>query len=232
MQTTYAGKYLAVVVILAFFGWTAVRSLGSRPAEIPKTGLFPQPAVDTTLAKSGKPEVVVFAGGCFWGVQAVFEHVKGVRSAISGYSGGRVKSPSYEVVSTGVTGHAESVQVSYDPSQITYGQLLMVYFSVAHDPTQLNRQGPDTGSQYRSAIFYWTEDQKRIAEAYISQLNSAAVYSRPLVTQVVPFQAFYPAEDYHQDYLRKNPHDPYIVANDLPKLARLQTEFPALYRPN
>jgi peptide-methionine (S)-S-oxide reductase len=173
----------------------------------------------------------VLAGGCFWGVQAVFEHLKGVTSVTSGYSGGHVKSPSYETVSLGVSGHAESVSITYDPSQITYGQLLMVYFSVAHDPTQWNRQGPDTGSQYRSAIFYAHEEQKRIAEAYIAQLNAAKVYSRPIVTKVEALQAFYPAEDYHQDYLKHNPDNPYIVFNDLPKLENLKKDFPALYRP-
>jgi peptide-methionine (S)-S-oxide reductase len=230
MQSPYLGKSLAIAVVVAFLGWTAIRSLGARPAETPNASLFPKPALDAALASSAKTEAAVFAGGCFWGVQAVFGHVKGVQSATSGYSGGRVKSPAYEVVSMGVTGHAESVQVKYDRSQITYGQLLMVYFSVAHDPTQLNRQGPDTGSQYRSAIFYSNDEQKRIAEAYIAQLNAAGVYSRPIVTQLAPFNAFYAAEDYHQDYLKKNPRNPYIVANDLPKLDRLQKEFPALYR--
>jgi peptide-methionine (S)-S-oxide reductase len=230
MQSPYVGKSLAIAVILTFFAWTAVRSLGARPAETPNAALFPKPAIDEPLAGTAKSETVVFAGGCFWGVQAVFEHVKGVKSATAGYSGGHTKSPAYKVVSMGVTGHAESVQVTYDPSQITFGQLLMVYFSVAHDPTQLNRQGPDTGSQYRSAIFYSNEEQKRITDAYISQLNSAAVYSRPIVTQVSAFEAFYPAEGYHQDYLKKNPRAPYIVFNDLPKLDRLQKEFPALYR--
>src|ERR1700692_1202555 len=209
MQRPYLGKILATAVIVIFFAWTAIRALG---------------------ASASRSESAVFAGGCFWGVQAVFEHVKGVKSATSGYSGGQVKSPSYEVVSMDVTGHAESVQVTYDPSQITYGQLLMIYFSVAHDPTQLNRQGPDTGTQYRSAIFYANDEQKHIADDYIAQLNSAAVYSRPIVTKVVQFEAFYPAEDYHQDYLKKNPGNPYIVFNDLPKLKRLQKEFPALYR--
>ena len=156
-----------MAVILAFFTWTAVRSLGARPAETPPAALFPKPAIDAPLAGATKSEFVVFAGGCFWGVQAVFEHVQGVKSATAGYSGGRTKSPTYEMVSMGVTGHAESVQVTYDPSQITFGQLLMVYFSVAHDPTQLNRQGPDTGSQYRSAVFYSNEVQKRIIGAYL-----------------------------------------------------------------
>ncbi|HEY2351816.1 MAG TPA: peptide-methionine (S)-S-oxide reductase MsrA [Candidatus Acidoferrum sp.] len=230
MKSPYIGKSLALAVIVAFFAWTAVRSLGARPAETPNAALFPKPAVDEALASSSKPETAVFAGGCFWGVQAVFEHVKGVQTATSGYSGGHVKSPGYELVSTGVTGHAESVQVSWDPSKITYGQLLMVYFSVAHDPTQLNRQGPDSGTQYRSSIFYANEEQKRIAEAYLAQLTAAGVYSRSIVTKVVPLEAFYEAEGYHQDYLKKNPDNPYIVYNDLPKLARLQKEFPALYR--
>jgi peptide-methionine (S)-S-oxide reductase len=230
MERPYLGKLLAIAVIVAFFGWTAMRALSVRPAETPSASLFPKPTTDAPLASSSKSESAVFAGGCFWGVQAVFQHVKGVKSATSGYSGGHVKSPSYEVVSMGVTGHAESVRITYDPSQITYGQLLLVYFSVAHDPTQLNRQGPDTGSQYRSAIFYSNDEQKRIADDYIAQLNSAAVYSRPIVTKVVPFEAFYPAEDYHQDFLKKNPGNPYIVINDLPKLTRLQKEFPALYR--
>ncbi len=230
MQSPYIGKWLAIAVICAFLAWSAVRSLGARPAETPDAARFPKPTMDATLANSSRTDMAVFAGGCFWGVQAVFEHVKGVKAATSGYSGGRVKSPGYELVSTGVTGHAESVQVTYDPSQITFGQLLMVYFSVAHDPTQLNRQGPDSGSQYRSALFYSNEEQKKIAEAYVAQMNSAAVYSRPLVTQIVPLVAFYPAEGYHQDYLKKNPNNPYIVFNDLPKLERLQKEFPGLYR--
>jgi peptide-methionine (S)-S-oxide reductase len=230
MQSPHIGKTLAVLAIVTFLGWSAVRSLGARPAETPNAALFPKPAVDAPLTSSAKSASAVFAGGCFWGVQGVFEHVKGVKSATSGYAGGHVKNPSYEVVSMGVSGHAESVQVTYDPSKITYGQLLMIYFSVAHDPTQLNRQGPDTGSQYRSSIFYSNDEQKRIAEAYIVQLNTAAVYSRPIVTKVVPFEAFYTAEEYHQDYLKHNPDNPYIVYNDLPKIARLQKEFPNLYR--
>src|SRR6202045_5078403 len=162
MKRPYLGKILATAVIVIFFAWTAIRALGAKPAETPNASLFPKPTIDAPLANSSKSESAVFAGGCFWGVQAVFEHVKGVKSATSGYSGGREISPSYEVVSMGVTGHAESVEVTYNPSKITYGQLLMVYFSVAHDPTQLNRQGPDTGSQYRSAIFYASDEQKRI----------------------------------------------------------------------
>jgi peptide-methionine (S)-S-oxide reductase len=192
---------------------------------------FPAPALDAALAGVSGQQNAVFAGGCFWGVQAVFEHLKGVTSATSGYAGGYVKSPSYESVSMGVTGHAESVSVTYDPSQVTYGQLLMVFFSVAHDPTQWNRQGPDTGSQYRSLILYTSEEQKRIAQAYIAQLDSAKVYSRPIVTKVEAYQAFYPAESYHQDYLKNNPNDPYIMYNDLPKLDNLKKAFPSLYRP-
>jgi peptide-methionine (S)-S-oxide reductase len=183
------------------------------------------------LAAARSQQTAVLAGGCFWGVQAVFEHLKGVSSVTSGYSGGYVKSPSYETVSMGVTGHAETISIAYDPSQITYGQLLMVFFSVAHDPTQWNRQSPDTGSQYRSTVFYTRPEQKRIAQTYIAQLDSAKVYSRPIVTKVEPFQAFYPAESYHQDFLKNNPSNPYIVYNDLPKLENLKKDFPGLYQP-
>lgn len=188
---------------------------------------LPPPAVDATRA-SGQQSVVL-AGGCFWGIQAVFQHVKGVVSATSGYSGGSVKNPEYEMVSTGETGHAESVRIVYDASQITYGELLRIFFSVAHDPTQLNRQGPDEGTQYRSAIFYNSDEQKRIAEAYIAQLDKAQVFSRRIVTQVVPFQAFYAAEGYHQNYAALHPNQPYIVFNDAPKVKHLQQEFPELY---
>ncbi len=160
----------------------------------------------------------MFAGGCFWGVDAVFKHVKGVTGVTSGYSGGAAKTAQYELVGTGATGHAESVQVVYDPSQVTYGQLLKVFFSVAHDPTELNRQGPDVGTQYRSAIFYADPDQLRVAKAYVAQLDAAKAFSQPIVTQVAPLNAFYPAEDYHQNYLAHHPENMYIVINDLPKL--------------
>ena len=203
MERPHLGKLLATALIVGFFAWTAIRAVGARPAETPNAALFPKPAIDAPLANSSASQSAVFAGGCFWGVQAVFEHVKGVKSAISGYSGGRVKSPSYEVVSMGVTGHAESVQVTYDPSQITYGQLLMVYFSVAHDPTQLNRQGPDWGSQYRSAIYFHTPEQEAAARASKETLEKAHRYSKPIVTQIVPAVTFYPAEEYHQQYLEK-----------------------------
>jgi peptide-methionine (S)-S-oxide reductase len=165
-------------------------------------------------------------------MQAVFEQLRGVNEVVSGYSGGFLKSPSYEAVSMGLTGHAESVRVTYDPSQVTYGRLLMVYFSVAHDPTQWNRQGPDTGSQYRSAIFYTSDEQKRIVDSYITQLSAAHVYSRPIVTKVEKLDAFYPAEAYHQDYVKNYPDSSYVVMNDLPKLARLQHEFSNLCRAN
>lgn len=228
MQSPYIGRAIAITLILALVAWTALRALGARPPATPK-GPFPNASLDAPLAAARGQQTVVLAGGCFWGTQAVFEHLKGVISATAGYSGGYVKDPSYEAVSMGVTGHAESVSIVYDPSQITYGQILMVYFSVAHDPTQWNRQGPDTGSQYRSAIFYVNDEQKRIAEAYIAQLDAAKVYSRKIVTKVEPFKAFYPAEAYHQDYLKQNPDNPYIVYNDLPKLANLKKQCPALY---
>src|SRR5579862_8538160 len=189
----------------------------------------PDPKVDEPVAATKSQEKVVFAGGCFWGIQAVFEHVKGVTQATAGYSGGEVKNPSYEDVSTGTTGHAESVEVVYDPSQVTLGQLLKIFFSVAHDPTELNRQGPDDGTQYRSAIFYSNAEQQRIANAYVTQLGEANVFSRPIVTQIAPEKAFYRAEEYHQDYAAHHPHDLYIMMNDAPKVAALKSEFPNLY---
>ncbi|HXM93773.1 MAG TPA: peptide-methionine (S)-S-oxide reductase MsrA [Candidatus Dormibacteraeota bacterium] len=229
MRSSVIGRYIAFAVIFTFVAWTAVRALTARPPAIPATP-FPKPAIDAPLAQHKSQETAVLAGGCFWGVQAIFQHLKGVTSVTSGYSGGHVKSPGYELVSLGVTGHAESVNIHYDGSKISYGQLLMVYFAVAHDPTQLNRQGPDSGSQYRSAIFYLNPEQKRIAEAYISQLTDARVYSRPIVTKVASYKAFYAAENYHQDYLKHHPKNPYIVINDMPKLQRLQKDFPDLYR--
>jgi peptide-methionine (S)-S-oxide reductase len=189
----------------------------------------PSPTVDEAKAAASAKETAVIAGGCFWGIQAVFQHVKGVVSATSGYSGGSKLSAEYEVVSTGETGHAESVQIVYDPAQITYGELLRVFFSVAHDPTQLNRQGPDSGTQYRSVIFYGSDEQKKIADAYIAQLDQAKVFSRPIVTQVVLLKAFYPAEAYHQNYATLHPDNPYIAFNDAPKVEHLRQEFPALY---
>ena len=231
MNTPHIGRTTAVALIVLLIGWTAFRTLGARPPAAPN-GAIPKPAVDIPLAQGQSRQTAVFAGGCFWGVQGVFEHTKGVISASSGYSGGFVKDPSYESVSTGLTGHAESVSVVYDASQISYGQLLMIYFSVAHDPTQLDRQGPDSGTQYRSSIFFMNEEQKRIAENYVAQLTDVRVYARPIVTKIVPFAAFYPAEEYHQDYLKNHPNDPYIAMNDLPKLEQLKQLFPDLYRPD
>ena len=194
-----------------------------------ESGTFPAPAVDALMAKTSGQQTAVVAGGCFWGIQAVFQHVKGVVSATSGYSGGSSLTAQYEVVSTGATGHAESVKIVYDPSQVTYGELLRVFFSVAHDPTELNRQGPDEGTQYRSSIFYGSDEQKHIAEAYIAQLDKAKIFSRPIVTQVVPFKAFYAAEAYHQNYATNHPNDLYIRYNDAPKVAHLRQQFPDLY---
>jgi len=209
--------------------FVAVAILGIATLVTAKSTSFPAPAVDESKRAGASPQTAVFSGGCFWGVQAVFQHVKGVTSAVSGYSGGEAKTADYHQVSTGETGHAESVQVTYDPSQITYGQLLQVFFSVAHDPTELNQQGPDVGTQYRSAIFYANDEQRKIAEAYISQLNKAKIFSKPIVTAVTPLKAFYPAETYHQDYFARHPDNPYIVYNDAPKVEHLKNDFPALY---
>jgi peptide-methionine (S)-S-oxide reductase len=200
-------------------------AVNTAQAQVPAFAAAPR------AAPTKGEQVAVLAGGCFWGVDAVFKHVKGVSSVVSGYSGGGAATARYPVVSTGATGHAESVKITYDPSQISYSELLRVFFSVAHDPTQQNRQGPDVGSQYRSVIFYANEAQKETAQAYIAQLSKAAVFSGPIVTQVVPFEQFYAAEDYHQNYLANHPDQPYIVFNDMPKLKRLQQQFPSLYKP-
>ncbi len=195
------------------------------------TGQVPPFAGDSAdPPAAGGSQTAVLAGGCFWGVDAVFKHVKGVTNVVSGYSGGGASTASYEIVSTGLTGHAESVKITYDPSQVRFSELLRIFFSVATDPTQLNRQGPDEGKQYRSVIFYTSEEQKQTATAYIDQLNKSHAFSKSIVTQVVPFQAFYPAEDYHQNFLARNPTNPYIVYNDLPKLYRLKKEFPDFYK--
>ncbi|MEO8935362.1 MAG: peptide-methionine (S)-S-oxide reductase MsrA [Burkholderiaceae bacterium] len=194
------------------------------------TANVPAAVVDTPLAATKGSQTLVVAGGCFWGVDAVFKHVKGVTSVTSGYSGGEKSTADYDTVSTGRTGHAESVDIVYDPSQVTVGQLLRVFFSVAHNPTELNRQGPDHGTQYRSAIFYKDADQKRVVDAYIAQLQGAKIYPGPIVTQVTPLVAFYPAEGYHQNYLQLHPMQPYIVINDKPKVEALKTIFPTMYR--
>jgi len=212
---------------------TALFAFGIASADAKSPGAkteFPRPAMDQPTSPTKGKEIAVLSGGCFWGVQGVFEHTKGVISATSGYTGGTPDTATYEIVSSGQTSHAESVKVVYDPSEITYGQLLMIFFSVVHNPTELNKQGPDWGTQYRSSIFFATPEQKQIAEAYIKQLNAAKVYSGKIVTQVVPLNGFYPAEKYHQDYLKHHPDNPYIVINDLPKLQNLKREFPELYR--
>ena len=186
----------------------------------------------TTVAEQNAAQpVAVLAGGCFWGVDGVFKHVKGVTSVTSGYAGGAKDTAQYETVSSGTTGHAESVEITYDPSKISYNQLLEVFFFVAHDPTELNRQGPDEGTQYRSVIFYTTDQQKKTAENYVQQLTEKKAFSDPIVTQIVPLKGFYPAEEYHQNFLERNPDNPYIVFNDLPKLDQLRKKFPALYVP-
>jgi peptide-methionine (S)-S-oxide reductase len=228
MKSPIIGRALAFLVILGCVAWWGARVMSGHPAE-PK-GAFPSAAFDTTLARQPGKETAVFAGGCFWGVQGVFQHVKGVTSATSGYAGGTVENPYYELVSSGSTGHAESVKVVYDPSQITYGKLLKIFFSVAHDPTQKDRQGPDIGTQYRSAVFYTSEEQRKIAEAYIAQIDAAKIYDRKIATQAAPLAAFYEAEDYHQDFLRKHPDNAYIQFNDLPKIERLKKSYPQQYR--
>jgi peptide-methionine (S)-S-oxide reductase len=190
---------------------------------------LPDPAVDNPLAAAKGQETAVIAGGCFWGIQAVFQRLRGVLRATSGYSGGAANTATYEKVCSGRTGHAESVEIVFDPSQISYGQILKVFFSVAHDPTQLNQQGPDHGSQYRSAIFYTTEDQKRVGEAYVKQLDAAHVFRQPIVTQIAPLDAFYAAEDYHQGYMDLHPENMYVVTHDYPKVENLRKQYPALF---
>jgi peptide-methionine (S)-S-oxide reductase len=187
--------------------------------------MLPDPTIDIDRATAPHKETAVFAGGCFWGVEAVFEQLAGVQKVVAGFAGGEAKTAHYEIVSTGRTGHAESVEVTYDPAQITYGQLLKIFFAVAHDPTEKNRQGPDDGTQYRSVIFYKDAGQQRIAEAYIKQLDDAHVFKKAIVTQVTPLTHFYPAEGYHQEFVKRNPTYPYVVYNDLPKLAELKKEF-------
>jgi peptide-methionine (S)-S-oxide reductase len=193
------------------------------------TVTLPDPVVDAPLSSEKGEQTAVLAGGCFWGIEAVFEHVKGVIDVKSGYCGGSASTAHYEMVSNGGTGHAESVWIKYDPSQISFGQLLKVFFSVAHNPTELNRQGPDTGTQYRSAVFYANEEQKKIASAYIDQLNTAKVFPSRIVTEVASNKAFYEAEAYHQNYAALHPDEPYIRINDLPKVANLRKQFPSLY---
>jgi peptide-methionine (S)-S-oxide reductase len=218
------------VAATALFAVTAgLAIILARPSVAEQPRIVPAPTADEQAAVGGS-ETAVFAGGCFWGVQGVFQHVKGVASAVSGYAGGEASTAQYETVSTGETGHAESVRVTFDPHQISYGKLLQIYFSVAHDPTELNRQGPDTGTQYRSEVFAATPDQARIAKAYIGELNKAHTFEAAIVTKVEPLKGFYPAENYHQDFLTRNPTYPYIVINDIPKVEALKRLFPDEYR--
>lgn len=213
---------LLIVPALAFVMWNQPAPAQEAPVEIPP------PAAD--LTETGGPATAVFAGGCFWGVQGVFQHVNGVTRAVSGYSGGAAQTATYDQTNSGTTGHAEAVEVTYDPSVVSYGELLQIYFSVAHNPTQLNYQGPDRGTQYRSTIFPMTSEQADTARAYIAQLDETKLFEGPIVTTIEPFEAFYPAEQYHQDFLTLNPTWPYIVIHDLPKIAALQQLFPDVYR--
>ena len=212
----------AAIGALAIAAFVAVPTRAAEEAVV-----IPAPAAD--LAAADGLQTAVVAGGCFWGVQGVFQHVAGVENAVSGYAGGKADTAKYHVVGTGSTGHAESVEITYDPAKISYGDLLQIFFSVAHDPTQLNRQGPDSGTQYRSAIFTTSDEQKKVADAYIAQLNAAKVYGKPIVTKVSSLQAFFPAEAYHQDYLTLHPNQPYIAYNDLPKVENLKKLFAANY---
>lgn len=222
-------KYLVTLGAIALAALTFLGSGFSAIAAPEKAVKLPAPTLDTPAAQAGSA-TAVFAGGCFWGVQAVFQHTNGVLNAVSGYAGGDKSTASYDMIGSGRTGHAESVQVTYDPKVISYGKLLQIYFSVAHDPTTLNRQGPDSGTQYRSAVFYQGAEQKKITESYIAQLDAAKVFPNKIVTQLTPFTAFYPAEAYHQDYATLNPGQPYIARFDLPKIANLKTVMPEVYR--
>jgi peptide-methionine (S)-S-oxide reductase len=217
---------LLTATLLALVAGVAVR--GSPAAE--EARVIPPPSLDQSAGPEATSEVAILAGGCFWGVQGVFQHVEGVTNALSGYAGGDERSASYKAVSAGGTGHAESVRITFDPRWISYGRILQIYFSVAHDPTQLDRQGPDVGTQYRSAIFPMSAEQARIAKAYIAQLSQARVYDAAIVTKIESERPFYPAEDYHQDFMTLNPTYPYIVYNDLPKVESLKRLFPAVYR--
>ena len=219
------GSLFVVLVALIFMGYK--RMSGSAPSN---NQPIPAPLVDAPLADHPTKEVAVFAGGCFWGTQTVFQQVKGVTMTYAGYSGGTAATATYDQVTTETTGHAESVEVTYDRSKITYGTLLRIFFSVAHDPTQLNRQGPDVGKSYRSAIFYLGDEQRKIAEAYIQQLDAAHAFKGKIVTEVTPLKAFYKAEDYHQDYAEKHPDNPYIQVCDVPKTRALKAQFPELFQ--
>lgn len=225
MKTLFTWRHkLLVLATVGVIGTCSAFSLSGAEEAV----VIPPPALDeTTQARS---ETAVFAGGCFWGVQGVFQHVKGVKNAVSGYAGGAADTAQYERVSDGNTGHAESVEVTFDPAQVSYGTLLQIYFSVAHNPTELNRQGPDTGTQYRSAIFTRSSEQQRVAQAYIAQLDAAKSFNKPIVTRLESYNGFYPAEEEHQDFLTEHPTYPYIVINDLPKVAQLKQLYPDRYQ--
>jgi peptide-methionine (S)-S-oxide reductase len=215
--------------VLGLIGIAAIAGVMTAVARTEAVKL-PAPAIDAVLATPGTPiRKAVLAGGCFWGIQYVYQHVRGVTKAVSGYAGGSAATANYEAIGTGATGHAESVEISYDPARVSYGQLLHIFFSAGHDPTTVDRQGPDHGSQYRSVIFFTDAEQEKIARAYIAQLDRTGVFKSPIVTQVTKLPAFYRAEDYHQDYAAKNPTNPYIAVNDLPKLVNFQRLFPDLY---
>jgi peptide-methionine (S)-S-oxide reductase len=217
-----------IIVLIAVLAALGVGLPGAALA-VERAVILPAPAVDNPKV-AAPPQTAVIAGGCFWGVQGVYQHVRGVQKVLSGYAGGTKATADYDAVSRGTTGHAESVEIRFDPKELSYGEILQIYFSVVHDPTQLNRQGPDTGPQYRSNIFYVDESQQRIAQAYIAQLAKAKAYRRAIVTRVDPLNGFYPAETYHQDFLLNNPTYPYIVIHDLPKIEQLKQVFPARYR--
>ena len=229
MISSFRNGYGLPAVILV--GLASAAGFAATRSTAEEARVIPPPAVDEQAAGQAS-ETAVVAGGCFWGVQGVFQHVAGVTSAVSGYDGGEKATAHYEMTSEGNTGHAESVQITYDPRKITYGRILQVFFSVAHDPTELNRQGPDEGTQYRSAIFPMNDEQARVAKAYIAQLDSAHAFKAPIATTIEPGKTFYRAEDYHQDFLARNPGYPYIVFNDLPKIANLKQLFPTIYRPD
>ena len=222
MSSSFNMRNTVVVLLLTFAAWLGCTAAAKTP--------IPPPASDSTLAQTPGKQTAIFAGGCFWGTQSVFERVKGVLSTTAGYSGGSASTATYDQVTQENTGHAESVKVVFDPSKITYGQLLQIFFSVVHDPTQLNRQGPDVGSSYRSVIFYTSDEQQKISNAYIAQLDAAKVFRKPIVTQVVPLKGFYDAESYHQDYALHNPNNPYIMVCDRPKVEALKKEFPDLFK--
>jgi peptide-methionine (S)-S-oxide reductase len=229
--TTKTGGLAVLTVVAALAVALAIAHAGSQQTpRAAASATIPGPALDEPAGSNGASETAVLAGGCFWGVQGVFQHVKGVSEAVSGYAGGDASTAQYETVETGNTGHAESVRITYDPNQVSYGQLLHIFFAVAHDPTELNRQGPDSGNQYRSAIFPQNDIQQKVADAYIAQLNQAKVFDAPVVTRTDRDSGFFPAEDYHQDYLNSHPTAAYIAINDMPKLDDLKQQFPELYR--